>query len=625
MSLLSRAENLSESEYRTLLSRLSDVYYNGVADESDSEYVISDSEYDTLLAIYQTRFGKPLQIGAPVRDGESRLEVAMASLDKVKTQSEIDSRISRYPGEYVRSDKIDGVSLQYNGKTLKTRGNGIVGKDVTRYLSLIPDIPAMNREGAFVRGDIVMPRSTFNSDYKNQFSNPRNMVIGLLNPTSKTSDKTAIKHLHFIAHEYYDGQPRSKIEEYRILTDLGFRVPDYAVVREFRVENMTAVFENRRRESNYDVDGDVYWHNAPHQLPEPGVNPDYAFAFKVLGECKPTRVLGVEWNASRYGYLKPTLVLQKINLSGIDIDRTSAFNAKFIVDNKLGKDAVVEMTRSGDVIPHIVRVLSPAVKADLPDVKYKWNESGVEILEVVESEATVCGKIEYFFRTMGAKHLGDKTILKLYRGGFTTIKSLLTATLEGLMKVDGVGKSGAERMLSEIARCREPTPVYRIAVASGVFPKGVGESRMKSVFQRYPDVLERYKRGENLVELLQTVEGIKTVAGDITIGIPDFIRFLETNPVVAEFAQPAQSVSQQKSQSFGKSIAGLKIVFTGGKDEAVEREIEARGGKVTTSVSSKTGLVVTAQRYSGSSKEIKADSLQIPVLTMTEFKKEYGF
>jgi NAD-dependent DNA ligase len=170
-------------------------------------------------------------------------------------------------------------------------------------------------------------------------------------------------------------------EQMKLLKKYKFKVANYKVVDKLNYEFLTEYFEKRRNKSDYEIDGIVVFDNSRPYENVQG-NPDYGFAFKVLLEEQKAEAIveDVEWNVSKDGYIKPRIRIKPVKLVGTVITYATAFNAKYVVDNKLGPGAVITIVRSGDVIPDIVEVIKPSKEPKMPDIAYKWNKTKVDII-----------------------------------------------------------------------------------------------------------------------------------------------------------------------------------------------------------------------------------------------------
>ena len=161
--------------------------------------------------------------------------------------------------------------------------------------------------------------------------------------------------------------------------------------------------------SPYLIDGIIIRHNDNYSYNKSG-NPDYAFAFKMLlnDQVAETSVVEVEWNVSKYRKLYPRVKIKKVNIGGINIEYVSGKSARFIEDNKIGAGAIIQIARSCDVIPDIVKVIKKARKADMPNTEYEWNETDVDIFSIDEGDDEKC-KIKLitdFFKNIKVEGLG---------------------------------------------------------------------------------------------------------------------------------------------------------------------------------------------------------------------------
>jgi NAD-dependent DNA ligase len=157
-----------------------------------------------------------------------------------------------------------------------------------------------------------------------------------------------------------------------------------------------------RAEYAYDMDGVICVND--HIYPRQTGNPAHAFAFKMVlsDQIAEAKVVGVVWTASKDGYLKPRVQLEPLHLGGVTIEYATGFNAKFIVENKIGVGALIRLTRSGDVIPHIIGVIQPAAQPHMPTVPYEWNATQVDILlQDKNTDETVKEKYRLFFYESG--------------------------------------------------------------------------------------------------------------------------------------------------------------------------------------------------------------------------------
>lgn len=607
------ADSLDKDAFTKLLDDLSDLYFNG-------ETNVTDEVYDSLVNIYEKKFGNRKKVGAPVGNKyRETLPKYLGSLDKVKTKDELRRWTKKKKGPYIIEDKVDGISaLLCNGKLL-TRGNGTVGTNVSHILKYI-SLPTIK---GCVRGELYISKTLFNKKYKEDFANARNMVAGLLNPLSKNRNVDAVKDLTFIAYEYDDKTyTHCHSKQLDILSKSGFITPVITKRDSLSIEDLTELISLRKLNADYDMDGLVIVHDFP-EIPVTGENPDNAIAFKIEGECIVTEVQFVEWNPSKHGILKPRVKVKPVSLCGVEINWTTGFNAKFIKDNNIAGGAKISITRSGDVIPYIKEVIEPAEEPDMPLEDYRWNETEVDII-IDENDEVKMRKIVEFFKTLDAKFVGTSTIEKIYKNGFNTLQKILSLDVDSLVKIDGIQKKSATRIVDAIQKSITNVSLARIAAASGCLGIGFGEKKIQSIVSEYPNILDIDESREDMIDLIKGIGGFQKTAGQFVDNLPKLKEFLKTHPTIKlEDPKEVEIVFEDSDDEY-ESLSGKTIVFTGIRDKKLENNITLRGGKVTTSVSKKTSILVTSQRYSGSTKEHKAEQLDVEILTIDEFKEKYG-
>lgn len=638
-------ELLSKTELAAVLDRLADEYYNG-------QPSVDDATYDAIEAFYTTQYGQRVKVGAPVNNTHSKrvLKRQMYSLNKATTAHALKLWLAKYPPPYYVMDKVDGISLQQYQTELSTRGDGVVGSNVDHLFAKL-QLPVSG--DSFVRGELVLPRSVFSSTYAKTYANARNSVAGAVNAT--VADAKLLDDLLFLAYDYVAvGTERVKqSEQMQQLQRLGYHLPYGELCNELDFAQLQQLLLRRKAEADYEIDGLVIV--SDHLYPEPvAENPRHAIAFKLEGETTDTVVKGVEWNISKHGLYKPRINIEPVQLDGVTISWLTGFNARFIIDNQLGAGAEVTVIRSGAVIPYCKAVLKPAPGgAELPATEWAWLQrkrtrpvseraspppnaetmlvEGVEVYVWYEtSDVDICTvtrtdeqQIKYlseFFKTLGAKHLGEATIAKLYTAGYRHVKALLGLTVELVLQVSGFQQKGAERVVQAIQSVIKGVNLARLAAASGVFGNGFGEKKIAQVLQVRPDLLQvQWERAQLLLVLQQA--GLQTTANQFADALPVFKSFLQEH---SEFtlATPVVTVTKCESVSSGSAsqISGKTVVFSGTRSKELEALVLAKGGRVTSAVSGKTDYLVVAVAGSNSGKELKAKELGVAVITKEQLQ-----
>ncbi len=334
------AQGLDMANYQNLLKFISDHYYNQIS-------LISDTNFDLILGIYQSKYGPYNIVGAEPTGEKADLPYYLGSLRKIKEKHELTNWLQKFPGPYVTEDKIDGLTLLLvnnlnpQGKpviNLYTRGGGYRGTDVSHlapYLSL----PVIN-ENIAVRGEIVMTKSSW-SRVREDHKNPRNLASGIVN-AKKHFDPRLAQELTFYSYKILS-QNMTPVEEISKLKKLGFNLPSLVLSQTLTYQMLAIRLKQRIIEAPYEIDGLVIYQNLAIEYPA-GKDPYHVIAFKMSTESAITTVLDVVWDASRNRLLKPVIHYQPISLSGATLQKASGYNARYIVTNKNGPRATIKVT-----------------------------------------------------------------------------------------------------------------------------------------------------------------------------------------------------------------------------------------------------------------------------------------
>ena len=628
------ATSVAIDELVDTMKELSQYYYN------TDEPLIPDSIYDLLkLTLEQREPNNPFlqEVGAPISKDKVDLPFPMGSLNKVKPDTQVlDEWKKKHPGPYVLSDKLDGVSgLLYkenNRFKLFTRGDSLTGQDITHLIPyLLKDKykPGKIPNNSAIRGEIIMSKKNFET-IKDQYKNARNTIAGLVN--SKHFSTDVAKLADFVGYailnpKYKQEEQMKKLEEWQ------FPTVEYKVVKELDNELLSKYIQDRRKNSNYEVDGIVVMDSSMvYDVSEK--NPTYGFAFKMVltDQIAEANVLDVEWNVSKHGYLKPTIKIEPVNLVGVTIKNATAFNAKYIVDNKLGPGAVIKIVRSGDVIPYILEVVKPSAtgKPKMPTIAYKWNQTGVDIIvqdiHGTASDAIIIKQLSSFFSKLGVKYISEGIVTKLVENDYKTVFDILTADMKDLSKIDGMGEKIVSKIFDNTRVAFETTNLETLMSASNSFGFGLGSKKLKIIVDEYPNIMTVKWTNKEIKEKVLVLNGFDEVTATRFVeGFEKFKKFfkeLEKIPLinVDQLKKPKKVVVAK-----GKLFEGQKVVFTGFRNKEFEDLIVNNGGNVTGTVSKNTTLLVYSENEKDvSSKYLKAKELNVPMMSQDEFTKKYG-
>ena len=591
---------------------------------------LEDLQYDVLKEILFIRDPEyTVPIGARIRQNENRVKLPywLGSMDKITLTSigeeaakQIESwKKNNKSMEYVIESKLDGVSCllaMKNGKIkLYTRGDGVYGADISYLSQYFDTIPKNLDVTLFVRGELIMKIDTFKKKYADTYANPRNMVAGRIG--AKTV-REGLNDISFVAYEILgDGMMEKPTDQLDYLDSLGFTTVHSEIVDNLSIENITDSLIRNKNISVYEIDGVIVQPNLSYERNVSG-NPEYAFAFKMRVDGVITEVLEVEWHVSKWGLIKPVVHIKPISIGGVTIKQASGFNAKYITDNMIGIGAMIEVVRSGDVIPFIVKTVKPALEPDMPDMLYKWNETGVDIITEEYGDEMCIKLIASFFAKLGIKQVGEQNVKKLYNSGYDSLLKIINASKEDLEKVPGFGARLAERTYDNIHTGLKKLSLPVVLGASGIFGFGMGIKKITTLLDDFPDILQKYK-SMSKSELFDKISHVQGFSDKTTQKIVDNIEWADKFVIALKIFG-----SFEEKIVISDNMKGMKVVFTGFRDEALEKDVVARGGKIATSVSSNTTvLVVSAKTANPSGKMKKALDIGVEVLTKEEFIEKY--
>jgi len=620
-------EKLSQKELDQMIFLANDVYYN------TKEVLMTDNEYDIVKEYILSKFPNDIavqQVGAPIGKNKVQLPYEMWSMDKIKPDTNALSLwMTKYKGPYLLSCKLDGVSGLYTTEgekpKLYTRGDGKVGQDISHLLTVLK-LP--KTKGIVVRGEFIIPKKVFEAKYATTFANPRNLTSGIIN--SKTIDDKA-SDIHFVTYECIMPQ-LIPTEQLINLEELGFEVVDYKIKDSITNEILSEYLIDKRSNYEYEIDGIIVADDRIYTRMTG--NPDHAFAFKmVLSDQKAeAKVVDVLWEPSKDGYLKPRVRIEPIHLGGVTITYATGYNAKFIEDNKIGVGAIIELVRSGDVIPKILNVIVPAEKAKLPNESYTWNDTHVDILlDDADSNKTVREKnIVVFFTELDVDGLKAGNVKKLMDAGFDTIPKILSMTKEDFAKVGY--KTMADKYVSNIKQKLDDSNIVTLMVASGMMGRGIGNRKIKPILEAFPNIITSSDTRETKISNVKTVNGIEQKTAQTFVdNIPKFIEFLKESGLEGKLTKlkKVKTASDPKyvdlSIDTTNPLYGKKIVMTKVRDKEIIYELAKYGATLEDEIKKTTFVLIVKSKDDVSNKTKYANTNNIPIMTAEEFKALYFY
>ena len=616
---ISHLKTLNENQLTKMLN-YANVHYRNL------QPIMTDNQYDILEDYISDKYPKNEvihKIGAPVERNKVTLPYQMGSMDKIKPDTgALANWMAKYRGPYVLSCKLDGVSGLYttegSAPKLYTRGDGKVGQDVSH---LIPHLRLPKTKGIVIRGEFIIPKAVFDSKYKTKFANPRNMVAGIINHKSINE---AIKDLQFVAYEVIVPVKKPS-EQMEFLTTLEVEVVLWKTESAITNELLSETLVDWRKNYIYEIDGVIVTNDAKYARKDG--NPDHAFAFKMVlsDQVAEAKVVDVIWSPSKDGYLKPRVQIEPINLGGVRIEFATGFNGSFINDNKVGVGAVIELIRSGDVIPHIRKVTVPAEEAKMPSVPFKWNDTHVDVmLEDLDSNETVKEKnITGFFRGIGVEGLSSGNVARIIQAGYDTVPEIIKMDVNDLLQVEGFKDKTANKLYNGIKEKIDAASLITLMSASNVFGRGFSGKKTELIIEAYPDVLTSKESNAQKVAKISAIKGMAEKTSESFVErIPDFINFIKEAGLSKKLAQ---EVTEKKQVDESHPLFGKTIVMTGFRDTQIQEDIKNVGAKLGSSVSKNTFIVLVKDNLAveDTGKAADARKLGVTLMTPEEFVKKY--
>ena len=585
--------------------------------------VMSDSEYDILIEELATLSPEDellSVVGHEILDEtrKARLPIPMASMNKIKTLDEIKDwqRLKLIPNavEIICTPKYDGLSLcvdEVIGEAI-TRGDGVYGQRSTEHYRFIDNHLDINNIFSYSYGEVIMPKQAFLDKYSEDFANPRNLVAGLINSKTVSESLRDCKYIKYGAVPAVKNTFSTKKELLDSLNERQETKVPYHVcgILDLSEELLISLFKEWSEE--YEIDGIILEVNNLATQDSLGRetssgNPVWARAFKhdSFEQKAESEVIGISWNISKQGLLKPIIHINPIRLDGVTVSNVTGNNARVIKDMGIGVGAKVIVKRSGMVIPKIVDVVQTVdfTEPTIEGIDVVWNEAGIELITLTETEDQKLKKIVAFFEILEADNVGEGVVTQLWDAGYKTIKDVLNITVDQLESIDRFGKRKAKIVFDSIKKSITGVQLSKIQHASGVF-SGLGSKKLA--------LLEHFD-GKPTINQVMEIEGFAEISARTYVDNYDIFRtFVEGLPV--EIEQKVEVVLA------GTDLVGKTFVFTGVRRKDLEEVIVSRGGVIGGSVSKNTTYLVMKVKGSGSSKETKAISLGVTIFTVEELE-----
>jgi len=606
------------------------LYYQGRPEISDSEYDQLEEELKKLDPNNPT-----LQVVGSTSSASDKIkhDKKMLSLEKTYVLDDLVSWMGKE--EILSTMKLDGIScsLIYQDGDLslaKTRGDGTYGENITKKVMWISNVPKFikNKNKVEVRGELYCDEESFfklsnemTSIGLEKPTSQRNIVAGLM---GRKDNLELCRYIKFMAFDYLTDEPlKFEEDKFKHLSKHEFLIPDYEIHKtKSSLEDVIERARNFMTEGDYQIDGLVFTYNKMSihdELGETSHHPRYKMAFKFQGESKTTTLNEIIWSVSRNGILTPVGDVEPVELSGAMISRVTLHNYGMVAANNLKAGDVIEIIRSGEVIPKFLSVVkSSKNKFEIPD-HCPSCDSKVEIRDIrIYCKNEYCpGKnkeiILNFIQKIGIEDLSGKRLDELIKAKMVkTIPDLYRLEATDLLKLDKVKDKLSQKLIESIEKTKNVdliTFLSALGITGGAFNKC--EKVVRSGF----DSIQKIK---NLsLEQLMGIEGFAEKSAT------EFLNSLrEKFDLIDELVKLGFEFTVEETRE--TKITGLKICITGALSEkrpVVEDMIRQGGGIMVSSVSKNTDLLVTNETDPSSSKYKKALELKIKIITEAELMK----
>ena len=648
---LEQAKQRAE-ELRRVIERNNRLYYMENAPE------LEDFEYDALTRELKAIEAEYPQLVTPSSPTQHVNEAASSKFSKVahtvKMESlqdafsfeelrEFDARVREAGVEpqYVVEEKIDGlsVSLEYqDGRFVRgsTRGDGLVGEDVTENLATIRAIPKTLPPGApeflEVRGEVYMPHDAFFALKEEQelqdkvpFKNPRNAAAGSLR--QKDAKITAARGLSIFVFNLQQVRGRSfarHSETLDFIKHMGFPVsPRYRVFTsiEDALKEIEAIGQMRGTLA-YDIDGAVIKVDdlaAREALGSTNKFPRWAIAFKYPPEVKETVVREVEVSVGRTGVLTPTAVFDPVFLAGTSVSRASLHNEDIIRSLDLRIGDTIRVRKAGDIIPEVIGVARHGDGTEPYRMPDTCPSCGAPVVHLQDEAALRCvnpecpaqslrNLIHFASRNaMAIDGLGEAVAVQLTERGFVhTVADLYSLTKEQLLQLDKFKDKSAQNLLDAIEASKQNN-LDKLVFGLGI--RNIGDKAAAQLAEHF-GAMQALAAASG--EEIAAIDGIGAVMAQ---SVTEFFARSGTADLLARL-QAAGVNMEWHGEKKGTALAGMTLVVTGTLPHLSRQEAEAlivqNGGKASGSVSKKTSYVVAGE--AAGSKLTKAQTLGIPIL-----------
>ena len=569
----------------------------------------------------------------------------MLSLEKTKDISELKDWLGNQ--EAILSWKLDGLTivLKYNeGKLVQavTRGNGSIGEEITPNAKAFSNIPlSIGFKGELIlRGEAVIKYSEFEKINERlpedeQYKNPRNLCSGTVRQlnTAITKERNVCFYAFTLVRAEGVDFENSRENQFKWLETQGFDVVENVIVNADSLESTVESFEKKIQHFDIPSDGLVLLMSDiayGESLGATSKFPRNAMAFKWTDETRETKLKYIEWSPSRTGLINPVAVFEPVELEGTTVSRASVHNVSIVEALKLGEGDTITVYKANMIIPQIAENLTKSGNVVIPskcpacsfDTVIK-NENDVKTLYCKNADCPV--KHIKGFTLMVSRDalnidgLSEMTLEKFLSAGFIKEKAdifKLSKYEEKIVKMEGFGRRSYDNMINAIEKSRNTT-LPRFIYSLGIAGIGVSNAKLISKYFNYDFNAFKLASKEELLE----IENIGEVLAE---SIVSFFRD-EKNKIVVEDLYNEVTIEKVVVEEKAElKFSGKTFVITGKLEhfsnrKELEEIIEKNGGKVSSSISTKTNFLINNDKMSNSSKNKKAKELEIEIISENDF------
>lgn len=635
-----------------LLNRAGKAYYQ------DAEEMISNFEYDELydeLKSLEEELGTTLAGSPTVNVGyevlselpKERHESPMLSLDKTKDIEEL----RRFIGDQrvMVSWKLDGLTivLTYrDGDLFKavTRGNGEVGEVITNNARVFKNVPLkIAYKGELIlRGEAVISYRDFEKineeieDADARYKNPRNLCSGSVRQLN--NEITAKRNVRFFAFSLVQAEDvdfhNSRECQMEWLSKQGFEVVEYHMATSDTAEREVQVFSERIADNAFPSDGLVLIYDDiayGRSLGRTSKFPRDSFAFKWADEVRETKLLKIEWSPSRTGLINPVAIFEPVELEGTTVSRASVHNISIMEELELGAGDRIEVYKANMIIPQIARNLTRSGVESIPESCPVCGEK-TEVRKVSNAKALYCTNPECQAKHVKAfclfvsrdalniEGLSEATLEKFIAKGFIREFSdifHLDRHSEEIQQMEGFGEKSYKNLVASIEKARQTT-LPRVVYSLGI--TGIGLANAKVICKEFKNDVDAMIHADE-----ETLDAIDGIGGVLAGAFVSYFKDEKHIKILLNLLKELE-IPEEIADNTERILEGKKFVITGSVTHFANRGevkelIESLGGKVTGSVTAKTDYLINNDVHSTSSKNKKANELNIPIISEEDFIK----